>query len=166
MTDENKFQRVQWDGDQWHESDDDGPDGMPLRPRGAGISADDLALLTLAARAIGAQVEIVDGEDWVNLHFPDGSIQYAWNPILGSDNALDLAVDLNLHISIDCESAGTVTIEWDFGDSTTPACTVEERAPVGRDDRVATRRAITRAAAEIGKAMSQCSSVRSRAAPP
>jgi hypothetical protein len=158
MTDENKFQRVQWDGDQWHESDDDGPDGMPLRPRGAGISADDLALLTLAARAIGAQVEIVDGEDWVNLHFPDGSIQYAWNSLLISDDMLDLS--LRLHLQIKPNDYDTLVC----GDGNAWMGSVAETH--GNDPKSAARRAVTRAAAEIGKAMAQCPAVRSPVAPP
>jgi hypothetical protein len=153
-TDGNEFKKVQWTGDQWEPSDDDDADGMPVQPpRGPGLTAEDLELLTLAARALGATVEAVDGEQWVNLHFADGSTAWNWNPLMHGDDTFNLQVDLNFHVSIDCESAGAVTVEWDFGDSTTPACTVEEPAPVGGDDRAAARRAVTRAAAEIGKAM-------------
>lgn len=93
--DDNAFKRVNWNSDGQQLSDDD-EHGMPLQPpHGPGLSTDDLELLTLAARAIGAvQVEHVDGEQWVNLHFADGSVVYGWNPKRHSDDALDLSVRL------------------------------------------------------------------------
>jgi hypothetical protein len=64
MTDENKFQRVDWSSDGWQPSNDADADGLPVRPpHGPGLSGADLEQLTLAARAIDAvQVETVNGE--------------------------------------------------------------------------------------------------------
>ena len=143
------FKKGEWAGGQWNPSDDD--DELPAAPRGAGLSSDDRALLELAARAIGARFEEVEHEGYGNLHFEDGRVTHAWNPLVHSDDAFDLQVALDLHVLIDIESAGAISIEWDFGGSTTPASTVDEYAPIGGDDRAAARRAITRAAAEIGK---------------
>lgn len=133
----------------YDESHDD-LDELPAAPRKT-IPDADRQLLELAARAIGARFEEVDGEGYGNLHFDDGSVVYSWNSLQFSGDALDLAVQLNLHIEIDFDVAGVVTIEWDFGDSTTARFSIEEFSPQGGDDRAATCRAVTRAAAEVGK---------------
>lgn len=147
--DENQFKRVQWDGDEPYESDDDGPDGMPLRPQGHGLSADDLELLVLAARALGGTVETVEGEQWVVLHFADGTVSHGWNPLRHSDDALALAVRLRISLTIDsldiCASWAAIGLH-PMADGV--ADLYEE---VGDDALAATRRAVTRAAAEIGR---------------
>lgn len=111
--------------------DDDTVDELPARPRQA-IPAADRELLELAARALGAmRVEDVEGEAWVNLHFADSPTIYGWNPLIHSDDALILAVKIQL----------IKTLGWHkFYDTTL-------------DPIAATCRAFTRAAAEIGKAM-------------
>jgi hypothetical protein len=115
-------------------------DELPASPR-KDIPPEDLELLRLAARAIGAEVELVDGENWVNLHFEDGSVVYSWNPLAFNGDALELAVALRLSIDI---------IE--------PGCSVWAKkidvivTENNADHMIATRRAVTRAAAEIGKA--------------
>ena len=133
---ENTFKRVDWSGDQWEPSDDDDDAGMPLRPRGAGRSDADLELLTLAARALGARVEVVEGEWWVNLHFADGQVVYGWNSLMISGDAFELAVRLRL---LDEHPDFTYKL-------------AEEQGREGVDDIEAARRAVTRAAAELGKA--------------
>jgi hypothetical protein len=125
-------------------------DELPAPPR-KDIAPADLELLTLAARALGARFEEVDGEGYGNLHFEDGRVVNAWNPLLFYGDTFELQVRLDLHVSVDLQSAGAVTVEWDFGDSTTPASTVEERSGDEAGDLAATARAVTRAAAEIGK---------------
>lgn len=149
-TDENKFLRVDWASDQPEPSDDDDEHGMPLRPpRGPGLSAADLDLLTLAARAIGARAEAVDGEQWMILHFADGTEAHGWNSLLLSGDALELAVRLRISITIDsldiCASWAAIGLQ-PMVDGV--ADLYEE---VGEDALAATRRAVTRAAAEIGK---------------
>jgi hypothetical protein len=149
MTDENRFQRVQWDGDECQASDDDGPDGMPLRPRGAGLSDADVELLTLAARALGAErVEVVEGEQWVNLHFADGSTAWNWNPLRHGDDAFNLSVRLQLIVCNEHVSGGIVYCMQ--GDRVYGVIrSARSGGDVTPDDYAATRRSIVSAAAEI-----------------
>ena len=104
-------------------------------------------LLKLAARAIGAvRIEEVEGEAWLNLHFADGSTMWSWNPKLHSDDAFDLMVTLNLSFQS--------YPSWDRAQAWHPMRpeSAPEEPYVG-DRRAAARLAVTRAAAEIGKAM-------------
>ena len=106
----------------------------------------DRELLELAAKAAG--------RTWLSYHHTKGLccrddsygglIEYYWNPLISDGNALRLAVKLNLDIELqqDCVYANGVNVqnyqlfEWH-----------------NDDPYAATRRAITRAAAEIGKAL-------------
>jgi len=74
-----------------------------------------------------------------------------WNPLEDDGAALRLAVKLNLHIGIEAESSGAITITWGFDAGGEPSGHIEITAPADGDDYAATRRAIVRAAAEIGK---------------
>jgi hypothetical protein len=113
-------------------------DELPAAPR-IDISEVDLALLERAARAIGAvRVEVVDGEGYVNLHFADGSVVHSWNPLMFSDDAFDLAVRLRLEIYIHEQDTTVMTADLKLAN--------EQH---GDDAVAATRRTITRAAAEI-----------------
>jgi hypothetical protein len=146
-TDENRFQKVEWTGDQWEPSDDDDEHGMPLRPRNAAISEGDLELLKLAAKAIGAdRVDEVEGEEWLNLHFADGSTLWNWNPLVYKDNAFDLLVKLGLHLDF---AMGMVVAY--AGRRYEKQCI--ER--LEQDESAATCRAVTRAAAEIAVAQAK-----------
>lgn len=110
----------------------------PERPR-VDIPKADLALLERAARAIGAvRVEVVDGEGFVNLHFADGSVVHSWNPLTFSGDAFDLAVRLRLEIYIHEQDTTAMTGDLKLAN--------EQH---GADAGAATRRAITRVAAEI-----------------
>jgi hypothetical protein len=115
-------------------------DELPAPPR-RDITSADLELLTLAARALGATFEEVDGEGYGNLHFDDGEVIHAWNPLVHSDDAFNLAVRLRItpHINGNLTEAECVQ----------GFCT----EPHFDDAYAATRRAVTRAAAEVGKAM-------------
>lgn len=105
------------------------------------IPAADLALLERAARAIGAmRIELVDGEGYVKLHFADGSVVHSWNPLIFGGDAFDLAVSLRLDIYIREQDTHVVGRNLEL---------VGEQH--GDDAGSATRRAITRAAAEIGQ---------------
>jgi hypothetical protein len=145
-TDENRFQKVEWTGDQWEPSDDDDASGFPLRPRGEGIADADLELLTLAARAIGAQAEPVDGEDWVNLYFADGKIIYAWNSLRHSSDAFELAADLDIDV--------LQSTAYREAQAVAPLRRVISES-WGADKNASTRRAVTRAAAEIAVAQAK-----------
>lgn len=151
-TDENTFRRVDWAGNQPQPSDDDDEYGMPLQPpRGPGLPDADLELLTLAARAIGAEIQAIEGEQWVALHFADGRVEHGWNPLRHSDDAFTLAVKLgmDLEIRVDHDQSMIHAMAHDGVDWRG----AHERR--GDDPAAATRRAITRAAAEIWRAKEQ-----------
>ena len=115
-------------------------DELPAAPR-VDISEPDLVLLERAARAIGAvRVEVVDGEGYLNLHFADGSVVHAWNPLIFSGDALEMAVKLKLCIDIR-DDAVCVTAGGNKH--------VVSESGRGADLMPATRRAITRATADI-----------------
>lgn len=126
-------------------------DELPAPPRKE-IPSADRELLELAARALGAEFEEVDGEGYGNLHFEDGSYVLAWNPLQFSGDALELAVKLRFGVNV------TGGLNWTsitfFGNpghyfNEISAPYVQENH--GADPLAATRRAIVRAAAEIGK---------------
>jgi hypothetical protein len=121
----------------------EGVDELPAPPR-KDIPAADRELLELAARALGARFEEVDGEGYGNLHFPDGSVRFAWNSLVHSDDALELAVQL--HILIDPDGK-----QYAIATATGKRNNVLVDEPHNGDPLAATKRAITRAAAEIGK---------------
>lgn len=108
----------------------------------------DRELLELAAKAHGNIF-------FIARYFFEGieNTDHVWNPLIDDRDALRLAVKLNLHVGIECESAGTIAVEWIFDEGGTAAGYIEQDAPADGDDYAATRRAIVRAAAEIGKAM-------------
>lgn len=123
--------------------DDDTVDELPARPRKS-IPAADRQLLDLAARALGARFEEVDGEGYGNLHFEDGSVVHAWNSLQFSGDALELAV--RLHILVDPDGA-----QYAIATATGKRSSVLVDEAHNGDPLNATRRVITRAAAEIGK---------------
>jgi len=108
----------------------------------------DREMLELAAKAAGV---VLDGE-WSDTDRMSVSAGGWWNPLTDDGDALRLAVKLNLHVEIDAESAGCITIEWDFDEGGSARRAVVEQAPEGGDDFAATRRAIVRAAAAIQQA--------------
>jgi len=115
----------------------------------------DRKLLELAAKAAGIKL-VFDPHgmprDCTGLH-EQANILAApiWTSLDNDGDALRLAVKLNLTVGIECESAGAVSIEWDFNDSGVGNKYLHEPAPIGGDDYAATRRAITRAAAEMSE---------------
>jgi hypothetical protein len=100
-------------------------------------------LLELAAKAAGVVGDLI-GNDIV---IKDGTSLYFWNPLTDDGDALRLAVKLNIDIVfwpdnyVQCCYPGEPA---DAGDLT---------EPYNNDHYAATRRAIVRAAAEIGKEM-------------
>lgn len=90
-------------------------------------------LLELAAKAAGYAWPSIAG----------------WNPLTDDGDALRLAVKLEIQIEphpLECSAA------WDI-DAVTQRSVIEYRSANSGDPMRATRRAIVRAAAEIGKAM-------------
>jgi hypothetical protein len=118
-------------------------DELPPRPRQT-IPAADRELLHLAARAIGAvRVDDIDGEQWLNLHFADGTVVHGWNPLLFYGDTFELGVRLRLGTD---HSKFCAHARDDRGND----LATED---AGSDRVAATARAVVRAAAEIGKAM-------------
>jgi hypothetical protein len=110
-------------------------DELPAPPRKE-IAPADRELLELAARALGATFHEVDGEGYGNLHFEDGRVVNAWNPLEFSGDTFELGVRLRLFE----EHAGFIYM-------------LDEEQGRGKDPVVVAKRAAVRAAAEIGKAM-------------
>ena len=71
-----------------------------------------------------------------------------WNPLKDDSHALQLAVNLQLGISIPPVADGRIEVVTFYG----PIISIVEH-PQNNDRNAATRRAIVRAAAEIGKVM-------------
>ncbi|HBO2161979.1 TPA: hypothetical protein L4G84_002156 [Pseudomonas aeruginosa] len=110
----------------------------------------DRTLLELAARAAG--VGYTWSEFWETMARPlnDGSgwdNRATWNPLTDDGDALRLAVKLRLDITF-YNGFQEVAAEPSNGDGMNPSQEVFTEDPYA-----ATRRAITRAAAEIGKSM-------------
>jgi hypothetical protein len=106
----------------------------------------DRELLEMAAKAAGwASWDWLAGDEFLNVYDADG-VHEMFNPLTDDGDALRLAVKLRLDICRLHEKHEAVCVWLDHaGDF------IEE--PHGSDPYAATRRAIVRAAAEIGKAM-------------
>lgn len=105
----------------------------------------DRELLELAAKTAGTEL----WQDVAGNYYLNPRLSKIWNPLTDDGDALRLAVKLNLDIEFLPEPDGVevwVCATWDD----TPVSQTEE---VGKDPYAATRRAIVRAAAELGRAM-------------
>jgi len=120
-------------------------DELPAPPRKS-IPEADRELLKLAARALDAvRIEDVDGEQWLILHFTDGTVMHGWNPLLFYGDTFELAVRLGLQVK-----PGTYRDEAATAYSPS-GVEAKERVHYQQDMLSATARAVVRAAAEIGK---------------
>ena len=119
----------------------------------------DKELLELAAKAAGMHklTEWSDGicdHDSPHYGYPalheagPGGACGSWNPLTDDGDALRLGVRLGL--MVDLFECANDSVEASFDDGDFSAYCTE---PVGEDKAAATRRAIVRVAAEIGKAM-------------
>ncbi len=112
----------------------------------------DRELLELAAKAAGIDLT---GWTWTELSFaidyecPDPDVGRYWNPLTDDGDALRLAVKLRLDIQFEAESVGITNVITHDEDGFETGC----EFMLMDDATSATRRAIVRAAAEIGKAM-------------
>jgi hypothetical protein len=97
----------------------------------------DRELLELAAKAAGVELTDADRAAWLN------KSSYGWNPRDDDGDALRLAVKLRLELGFPSENC-----VWSFGRSGRLCKECHEHDPYA-----ATRRAIVRAAAEIGRNM-------------
>jgi hypothetical protein len=109
----------------------------------------DRELIRLASKAAGVNGPQVQGFDGIVIgHERDGHI--FWNPLKDDGDALRLAVKLRMALSLDSPVAGPVGFCRAYPSSSN-LLAMDEWA---NDDRyTATRRAIVRAAADIGKQM-------------
>jgi hypothetical protein len=102
----------------------------------------DHELLKLAAKAVGIE-PIYDGVEPPYIQTSIGLLR--WNPLINDGDALRLAVTLLVNVYVDSR----VVVAEICSDYEGPNICVKER--VSGDPYAATRRAIVRAAAEIGK---------------
>jgi hypothetical protein len=107
----------------------------------------DRELLELAAKAAGIEIHSYDPiSDRIytprSLPMLEGSYLHTWNPLTDDGDALRLMVHLNMNLDVVDASSGAqvLHVAW---------CS----EPHHDDPLAATRRAITRAAAEIGRSM-------------
>jgi hypothetical protein len=111
----------------------------------------DNELLELAAKAAGIDAmwrpNVCVGGEWLAVPVDDGWME--WNPLADDGDALRLAVRLNLHINIDTIGSAQVEVIHYATDDPFGECFNEK---TDADANAATRRAIVRAAAEIGSA--------------
>ena len=110
----------------------------------------DMELLKLAAKAAGIELKGVGGLGDGLRHLMDNSTKRIWNPLADDGDALRLAVKLKLSVDTDWYNSDAC---W-YTEKTIVTSTesVEEESH-DNDHYAATRRAIVRAAASIGKAM-------------
>ena len=103
----------------------------------------DRELLELAAKAAG----ILDELEWFEEPYGNCWVQGSreWNPLTDDGDALRLAVKLELRIDAQAFEKRTIVTAYDYD-----AFFIE---PHNDDPYAATRRAIVRAAAEIGRTM-------------
>ena len=114
----------------------------------------DCELLELAAKA--AEMRCIeytndyDGSMGLMQCDEHGRHTYTWNPLENDGDALRLAVKLEMQVSIGFQGRINVAVYLDRGMNALPFNTREVKSD---DPLAATRRAIVRAAAEIGRSM-------------
>lgn len=123
----------------------------------------DKELLELAAKAAGFGAAKTGHTCWTESEYPRNSKKYGalwnyvghmdtaelWNPLTDDGDALRLAVRLGLIVSRGCTEVGKEAVVFYLNEiQHQMRCVV----PHGSDPCAATRRAIVRAAAQIGKA--------------
>lgn len=117
----------------------------------------DRTLLELAARAAGMNIQRSRLDDPLHRDFlmngegvrNPGQCSFPWNPLTDDGDALRLAVKLGLTVDIDLDESWTeIDYTADYQDKE-----IREGHGGGTDPYGATRLAIVRAAAEIGKSM-------------
>jgi hypothetical protein len=111
---------------------------------------DDRELLELAAKAAGIAVQWK--EDGRSFQVVRG-LPFTWNPLTDDGDALRLACALGLTVECDFHDSDTCTAYQTRGDIVADEQAGMLGEVIGEPDFAATRRAIVRAAAEIGRAM-------------
>ena len=113
---------------------------------------EDRELLELAAKAARIDGEWYEDENFVGIA-NDNPYCWLWNPLKNDGDALRLAVKLGMVVFTPDANDHTavVQVDEDVTDDKAPIHTNSLRS--NGDDYAATRRAIVRAAAEIGKSL-------------
>ena len=112
----------------------------------------DRELLELAAKAAGIEgryASLDEFPDWMTVHDGEGvyyTSSQAWNPLIDDGDALRLLVKLSMGVSV---FEHHISATDDKGNETYQRIQIFD----GNDPYAATRRAIVRAAAEIGRGM-------------
>lgn len=117
----------------------------------------DRELLEMAAKAAGAEFEVSD-EDGVYLHQPIGGVAGFWNPLTDDGDALRLAVKLDFEVTQGDDEGPCAWVNYFMKGSVrwlslSEQHTKKRHKATEAEKQAATRRAIVRAAAEIGKVM-------------
>ena len=108
----------------------------------------DKELLELAAKAAGIEVD-EDGSPFVRIVSEEfGNCCEDWNPLTDDGDALRLAVKLGIDFRFH-RHEGAIVTNYPIGQGMSESIVVLR----GNDPYAATRRCITRAAAEIGKSL-------------
>lgn len=107
----------------------------------------DKELLTLAAKAAGIQYTEREGVMYVVASLVHSR---EWNPLTDDGDAFRLAVKLSLTVEVGHDKYSDV---WAYPNKDTKRDKVRATEPFDGDPLAATRLAIVRAAAEIGRAM-------------
>lgn len=102
---------------------------------------DDRELLELAAKAAGIQYTISENGAFLIAPYTNPLAKVSWNPLTDDGDAFRLAVKLRMSVK-NTEIRASVIVEHGW---------VVTTEPHNNDPLAATRRAIVRAAAEIGK---------------
>ena len=105
----------------------------------------DRELLESAAKACGSLEYVAELNAWINIE-PDGSRGAWWNPLASDGDAFRLAVKLRIDSYHDLRGANQIACGGAAPHTLQTEC-------YEADGLAATRRAIVRAAAEIGRAM-------------
>ncbi len=121
----------------------------------------DRELLELAARAAGMNIQRSRLDDPLHRDFlmngegvrNPGQCSFPWNPLTDDGDALRLAVVLGLTVECDFNDSDTCTTSETRGEILADESSGMLGELVGEPEFAATRRAIVRAAAEIGKSM-------------
>lgn len=117
------------------------------------MNKEDRELLELVAKAARYPVDFESGdtnEFYANGYDDDGNVREYWNPLICDGDAFRLAVALKMSVSVYSMS---VEVSWCDYDMSETFEVVEYDNKTNVDIYEATRRAITRAAAEMGRRM-------------
>ena len=112
----------------------------------------DKELLTLAAKAAGFKGRWLEDEFWSGIQgvFIGNADVRFWNPLTDDEDAFRLAVKLRLDVMTDCPNSVCIEVPIGKKDNWITENTGDDSF---ENVLIATRRAIVRAAAEIGRGM-------------